>query len=175
MNISFDNSIKELACFIKKRKKEFSEINYKDRKYGVRNDSFIDYFVRAVFENYIRKLGLINVWERCDKSNIFSMKNMIGKMFRRNFTCGAGNLFNKLQSDDLKKQYEQLVYKLCENEQNKFTAMFLIINTLEEDRFKETWDDRFLELFLYLWEDINISVFFKRVKEVNWILNNCVD
>lgn len=175
MNISFDNSIKELACFIKKRKKEFSEINYKDRKYGVRNDSFIDYFVRAVFENYIRKLGLINVWERCDKSNIFSMKNMIGKMFRRNFTCGAGNLFNKLQSDDFKKQYEQLVYKLCENEQNKFTAMFLIINTLEEDRFKETWDDRFLELFLYLWEDINISVFFKRVKEVNWILNNCVD
>lgn len=173
MYVTFEDSIKGLFCFIKCDQKNFAQINFKDSKRNIRNDSFVDYFIRAVFENYIEDNGVVNIWERCHKAGIFSQKNTIGKTFRRNFTCGAGNVFNRIQKDSFRKDYENLIYKLVKDEQNKFTAMFLIINTIQVDRPQKTWDNRLLEPFLILWSDKNIRSFFSKTKEVDFILKEC--
>ena len=167
-----EKSIKELAVYIENNQEKLKEVLYRDKRRNSRNDSFIDYLIRAVFEYYIQEFGVMLIFEKCNECGVFSKRSSITKSFRRNFTCAAGNVFDSRKDDTFRKEYFKLVWKLGESKRNRFTALFLIINTLEKENYKETWDKRLEEPFLYLWKDGDVRKYFTNNNEIKWILKN---
>lgn len=163
--------LKKIQIYIKNNQEILNSISYRDAERNSRNNSFIDYWVRAIFENYIRDNGVICVYKTCSENNIFILKKGIGKCFKRNFSCAAGNVYNKKNKNDtFKSEYVNLIWQLARSKEEKFTAMFLIINGLDSLNDHNFIDDDLLKTFKHLWQYADVQRFFKQFNEVKWIL-----
>lgn len=163
--------LKKIQIYIKNNQEILNSISYRDAERNSRNNSFIDYWVRAIFENYIRDKGVICVYKTCSENKIFILKKGIGKCFKRNFSCAAGNVYNKKNKNDtFKSEYVKLIWQLARSKEEKFTAMFLIINGLDSLNDYNFIDDDLLKAFEHLWQYADVQRFFKQFNEVKWIL-----
>lgn len=101
------------------------------------NCSFLDFFIRKCFEEYICSTNKQLEYIYQDLSVFFQLEYPIGTYIKRNLTCAAGNVFSSKRKmlSGYTEQYIRLVrlYSKKEMLYEKETAYFLIKNSITED------------------------------------------
>ncbi len=102
------------------------------------NKSFLDYFLRCLYEVHISKHKIELKQYYDNLQNLFNMEAPFGSYIKRNLTCAAGNLFSNNSGYldcEYREKYIELVHKYA-NSRNKIkveTAWFLISNSINYD------------------------------------------
>jgi len=104
---------------------------------GGHNCSFLDFFLRKCFEEYICSVNMQLKYVYQGLEKFFQLEYPIGSYIKRNLTCAAGNVFSSYRKrfSGYDEQYIQLVRVFSEKEKlyEKETAYFLIRNSLSEN------------------------------------------
>lgn len=164
------SSLKEFTYYIYKHPEVKNEIDISNGN----NESFMDFFIRAYFEKYIREwkniediyIYLFPLFEEDDKP--------IEIFIRRNFTCAAGNYFSEYgKNTNFYNQYIGLVNLLSQknNRYEKLTALFLIINSREKNDDSPI-NEELYGLLLQLLQDKWINEHYKDREIIKFWLKN---
>lgn len=139
-------------------------------------DTFIDFFIRAYFQKLItnQKIGVIKLYITLKNQGVFHDKR-IELLIRRNFSCAAGNIYERAYSQEYKDEYYDLVDMLIDNgsiEDFKF-AFHFISNSINNEYGTSCKIDCKLQPFLkIIWNDNRLYEFCK--KRQDFFLRNLV-
>ncbi len=102
------------------------------------NRTFFDFFARKGYEFYIglNNIGLRSLYN--EMMPFFKTPKPIGAFIKRNFTCAAGNLFEKRVNQKYRKDYIETVrwFAGSKDATKKESACFMILNSVGDDNEK---------------------------------------
>ena len=138
---------------------------------GRKNDSFMDYFIRSFYEQYLYQKELISMFNYLNRNKFFNLQPPLGIYFKKNFTCAAGNIYSKNPDrKGFKSKYENLtnILSMSENLYDNLTAWFLILNSISKEN--EGINKNLVPAFVRLWEKKKFREEYKNHTEVKQIL-----
>lgn len=98
-----------------------------------KNESFLDYFVRRCFEEYLFSdiNSICTIYKRLE--NFFEFEKPFGHFIKRNLTCAAGNVFSNIHNQTYNELYIRLTKDMAGSKvrMNRLTAFFLIENSMD--------------------------------------------
>ena len=132
-----------------------------------KNESFIDFFTRRCFENYVFKNinVLQTIYQRFEK--FFELEKPYGHFVKRNLTCAMGNIFSNMYNQEYNKLYIKLTKEMAESKKkmDRVTAFFLIENSVSVDNRQLYPDLR--EILIKLSKDKDVFVSYsERIKKL---------
>lgn len=92
------------------------------------NCSFLDFFIRKCFEEYICSNSNELEYIYRDLEVFFHFKYPIGTYIKRNLTCAAGNIFSSKRK--MRSGYTEQYIRLVRLYSEKETAYFLVKNSI---------------------------------------------
>lgn len=140
-----------------------------------RGESFFDFFLRAYFTEIIvrTKIGLDDIYDEL-KDCFFDTE--FGLLIRRNFSCAAGNVYEKSIDPRYQQQFISLINKIMDRggTGDYMFAFHFISNTLDDSEKKV--DNMFLPILSKIWNDPRLDRFCKnKDSRMAFFLNNLND